>query len=151
MSCCGGPSSCFHLSLTATSLPRSTEFYHTLFGVEPVKRREDYVKFELADPPLVLALELGRRMGVGPVNHVGFRVSDSKQLVDTQRRLELAGFATLREDGVECCYARQTKFWVKDPDGVLWELYVMERDLDHRGEGGVPLTIADPSRGEPES
>ena len=24
-----------------------------------------------------------------------------------------------REEGVECCYARQTKFWITDPDGAL--------------------------------
>ena len=29
----------------------------TLFGVEPAKCYDDYAKFELADPPLVLSLE----------------------------------------------------------------------------------------------
>jgi SAM-dependent methyltransferase len=52
-----------------------------------------------------------------------------------QERLERAGIRSEREEGVECCYARQTKFWVQDPDGTLWEIYTLEGDLDHRGAG----------------
>jgi SAM-dependent methyltransferase len=52
-----------------------------------------------------------------------------------QERLELAGIRSQREEGVECCYARQTKFWVTDPDKTLWEIYTLEEDLDHRGVG----------------
>ena len=39
---------------------------------------------------------------------------------------------TRREEGVECCYARQTKFWVLDPDRTLWEMYVLEGDIEQR-------------------
>jgi hypothetical protein len=60
------------------------------------------------------------------------------ELVEWQRRLEMAGIATLREDGVECCYSRQTKFWVQDPDNNRWEIYVLEEDIDHRGVGSAP-------------
>jgi hypothetical protein len=76
---------------------------------------------------------------------LGFRLADSATLVDWQRRLELAGISTKREEGVECCYARQTKFWVHDPDGNLWEVYTLEEDLDHRGDGRLPVT-APPDR-----
>jgi hypothetical protein len=69
----------------------------------------------------------------GPLNHLGFRVGNAEQLVEIQRRLEKAGFRTGRQDGVECCYAKQTKFWVADPDGVLWEIYVLQGDIDHKG------------------
>ncbi|HEY2252258.1 MAG TPA: hypothetical protein VGH74_14390, partial [Planctomycetaceae bacterium] len=55
--------------------------------------------------------------------------------LEAQRRLELAGIHTEREEGVECCYARQTKFWVNDPDGGLWEFYTLDEDIDHRGAG----------------
>jgi hypothetical protein len=73
--------------------------------------------------------------GEGPLNHVGIRMTDSAQLVDVQRRLETAGYSTQREDGVACCYARQTKFWVLDDDRTMWEVYVLEEDLEHRGNG----------------
>src|SRR5947209_9552180 len=60
---------------------------------------------------------------------------DSARLVAMQERLERAGVRSRREEGVECCYARQTKFWVTDPDGTLWEFYTFEGDIDHRGQG----------------
>ena len=47
----------FHLSLNVSDLGRSVGFYQTLFGRPPAKRRDDYAKFELDDPPLVLSLE----------------------------------------------------------------------------------------------
>src|SRR4051812_45199025 len=106
----------FHLSLNVGDLARSVEFYRTLFGAEPAKRRGDYAKFELDDPPLVLSLEPTPRPVGGPLNHLGFRFADAKALVAMQERLERAGVRSQREDGVECCYARQTKFWVHDPD-----------------------------------
>src|SRR5262249_32004936 len=65
----------------------------------------------------------------------GFRMPDSAVLVAMQQRLERAGIRSKREVGVECCYARQTKFWVTDPDQTLWEIYTLEEDLDHCGEG----------------
>ena len=44
----------FHLSLNVGNLGRALEFYRVLLGCEPAKRRPDYAKFELDDPPLVL-------------------------------------------------------------------------------------------------
>jgi catechol 2,3-dioxygenase-like lactoylglutathione lyase family enzyme len=128
----------FHLSLNVSNLDRSVAFYRVLFGLEPAKRRGDYAKFELDDPPLVLSLEPTAKGAGGPLNHLGFRVPDSGVLVQMQQRLELAGIRSQREEGVECCYARQTKFWVTDPDQTLWEIYVLEEDIDHRGAGQTP-------------
>jgi catechol 2,3-dioxygenase-like lactoylglutathione lyase family enzyme len=127
----------FHISLNASDLDRSIAFYRALFGTEPAKVREDYAKFELAEPPLVLSLIPG---GVGGnVNHAGLRVRTADELVDIQRRLETAGITSQREEGVECCYARQTKFWVADPDRMLWEVYVFHEDIDVRGDGAFPV------------
>src|SRR5262245_6406516 len=125
----------FHLSLNISDLARSVAFYRTLFNMEPAKLRADYAKFEPDDPPLVLSLEPTPRAVGGPLNHLGFRLADSKTLVDMQRRLELAGIRSQREEGVECCYARQTKFWVHDPDQTLWEIYTLDEDIEHRGAG----------------
>jgi catechol 2,3-dioxygenase-like lactoylglutathione lyase family enzyme len=125
----------FHLSLNIANLERSIAFYRILFGCEPAKCRPDYAKFELNDPPLVLSLEPTPRGEGGALNHLGFRMPDSAALVAVQRRLELAGIHTRREEGVECCYARQTKFWVTDPDQTLWEIYTLDEDIDHRGAG----------------
>jgi catechol 2,3-dioxygenase-like lactoylglutathione lyase family enzyme len=146
----------FHLSLNVTDLTRSVEFHEALLGVPPAKLRNDYAKFEIDDPPLVLSLEPHGVSAGGALNHVGFRLSDSAALVEAQRRLEAAGISTQREEGVECCYARQTKFWAHDPDGTLWEIYVLEADIDHRGAGQspeamglVPLPAVEPGAAEP--
>src|SRR5215213_3786603 len=126
----------FHISLNVADLTKSVAFFRTLFGAEPAKVRPDYAKFEPADPPLVLSLEPAREVAKGgALNHLGFRMPDAKSLVAMQERLERAGLRTNREEGVECCYARQTKFWVHDPDGNLWEVYTFEGDIEHRGAG----------------
>jgi catechol 2,3-dioxygenase-like lactoylglutathione lyase family enzyme len=125
----------FHVSLNVSDLAKAVHFYRTLFGIEPAKLRADYAKFEPADPPLVLSLEPTPRPVGGPLNHLGLRMPDSAALVAMQSRLELSGVKSNREEGVECCYAKQTKFWVTDPDGTLWEIYTLEGDLDHRGAG----------------
>jgi catechol 2,3-dioxygenase-like lactoylglutathione lyase family enzyme len=125
----------FHLSLNVSNLERSIAFYRILFGCEPAKRRPDYAKFELNDPPLELSLEPTPRGEGGALNHLGFRMPDSAALVLVQRRLEQAGIHTKHKEGVECCYARQTKFWVTDPDQTLWEIYTLDEDIDHRGAG----------------
>jgi catechol 2,3-dioxygenase-like lactoylglutathione lyase family enzyme len=129
------PSIRLHISLNVTDLGRSIAFYQTLFGLAPAKRRDDYAKFELDDPPLVLSLEPARPFTTGALNHLGFRLPDSPTLVVMQRRLEEAGFRSQREEGVECCYAKQTKFWITDPDQTLWEFYTLEGDIEHRGVG----------------
>lgn len=126
----------FHLSLNVADLATSVAFFRTLLGVEPAKVRADYAKFEPDSPPLVLSLEPAKQVGSGgALNHVGFRLPDAKALVAMQERLERAGLRTKREDGVECCYARQSKFWAHDPDGNLWEVYTFDGDIDHRGDG----------------
>jgi catechol 2,3-dioxygenase-like lactoylglutathione lyase family enzyme len=139
-----------HISLNVSNLDRSVAFYRILFGLEPAKRRGDYAKFELIDPPLVLSLEPTRPAVGGVLNHLGFRLPDSATLVEMQRRLEAAGIPSQREEGVECCYARQTKFWITDPDRTLWEIYVLEEDINHRGAGQtleqmLPQTVAAPA------
>jgi hypothetical protein len=45
--------------------------------------------------------------------------------------------------GVNCCHANQDKFWVKDPDGVEWEVYHLNYDL----EDEEPTAVAEPVKG----
>ncbi len=126
----------FHISLNVSDLERSIQFYRILFDQPPAKERADYAKFEPNIPPLVLSLEPNGRCGGGTLNHLGIRLTDARQLVSVQERLEKAGVRSQREEGVECCYAKQTKFWVHDPDNTLWEFYTLDDDeLDHRGAG----------------
>lgn len=131
----------FHLSIDVSDIGRSVDFFRLLFGCDPAKVKPDYAKFEPVDPALVLSLEKRPSVSPGRLNHAGIRVQNAEQLVAIQRRLEEGGVRTVREDGVECCYAKQTKFWAPDPDGTMWEIYVLESDTPTRGTGAVPLTV----------
>ena len=128
----------FHASLNVSNLERSVAFYRVLLGRDAAKQRADYAKFELDDPPLVLSLIPSHAGAGGNLNHVGLRVLSAEELIAIQLRVEEAGFTTTREDDVECCHARQTKFWISDPDRVLWEVYVFHEDIDDHGEGSAP-------------
>jgi catechol 2,3-dioxygenase-like lactoylglutathione lyase family enzyme len=130
----------FHLGLHTSDLDRAVRFYRVLFGIEPARHYPDCARFEVAVPPLVLALYPSPQEAGGALNHVGLRLPDSAALVAVQQRLEEAGIATQRQEGVECCYARQTKFWVTDPDRVLWEVYTLHEDIDHSGFDDPPVT-----------
>src|SRR5690349_19519694 len=87
----------FHFGLTVSNLDRAVDFYRMLLGAEPKKHYDDYAKFDVADPPIVLALHPGARHSGGALNHVGFRVDNSSKLVAIQERLELNGIRTQRE------------------------------------------------------
>jgi hypothetical protein len=45
-------------------------------------------------------------------------------------RVKAAGLPVREEFSVDCCHANQDKFWVQDPDGVDWEVYVLNHDLE---------------------
>jgi catechol 2,3-dioxygenase-like lactoylglutathione lyase family enzyme len=44
------------LALRVSDLEGSIDFYRSLFGVEPAKRRPGYANFAIAEPPLKLVL-----------------------------------------------------------------------------------------------
>jgi catechol 2,3-dioxygenase-like lactoylglutathione lyase family enzyme len=124
----------FHASLNVSDLDRSIAFYNALFGVGPVKHYPDYVKYEIDDPPLILSLKPKRACAGGPLNHLGLRFVSVSQLRLVEARLEAAGARVGKQEDVQCCYARQTKLWVTDPDETLWEIYVLHDDVPDWGE-----------------
>ncbi|MCA9086545.1 MAG: VOC family protein, partial [Planctomycetaceae bacterium] len=125
----------FHLSMNVSDINRSVAFFSKVFNCPPAKHRQDYAKFELQNPPVTFSLEPIHPAERGVLNHVGFKFRSAEELVAVQRRLEAVGVRSQREEGVECCYSKQTKFWLHDPDGTLWEMYILEGDLPHRGAG----------------
>jgi len=125
----------FHVALDVADVERSTDFYRRLFGVEPARHEPDYARFEPGQPAVVLSLNRSSSAGTTRwPNHLGLRLSDATALETVRRRVNEAGLATREEAGVECCYARQDKHWLEDPDGHPWELYVVtEADLPAHG------------------
>jgi len=124
----------FHACLNVSDLERSLTFYSALFGVGPVKAYEDYAKFEIDVPPLVLSLKPKRSCAGGPLNHLGLRVTSLEGLEAIHTRLKAVGARIGRQDDVACCYARQSKLWITDPDQTLWEVYVFHEDAPDWGE-----------------
>src|SRR5262245_42618218 len=124
----------FHASLNVSDLDRSVRFYSALFGEGPVKHYPDYAKFEIDTPPLVLSLKPKRACAGGPLNHLGLRLLSVEHLRQIQARLRAVGARIGQQDDVQCCYARQTKLWITDPDETLWEVYVLHDDVPDWGE-----------------
>src|SRR5258707_1343489 len=77
-----------------------------------------------------LALSGGGSASEGTVNHVGVQVDAVDTVMAHLARVKAAGLPVREEMGVNCCHANQDKFWVRDPDGVEWEVYHLNYDLE---------------------
>jgi catechol 2,3-dioxygenase-like lactoylglutathione lyase family enzyme len=133
-----------HLALTVSDVERAVPFYRALLDAEPEKVKPGYAKFEPRDPAIVLALIQGERGDkLGAFNHGGIKVSTTDDVLATRLRLKQAGLATFDEMDTECCYARQDKIWVTDPDGTPWEVFTVIEDVEHAGSStGLPQAAA---------
>ena len=123
-----------HLALTVTDVGRAVPFYEALLGEAPAKVRGDYAKFEVADPALNLTLNEGERESLGAFNHAGVQVASTEDVLAARERLVAAGLATFDEMDTTCCYARQDKIWVHDPDGTPWEVFATLADSEDRAD-----------------
>src|SRR5258705_2850343 len=97
----------FHVSLNVKSIPEAVERYRKILGAEPAKLRVDYAKFELADPPLILSLNLNGTPGT--VGHLGIRYPESNAVATELKRAEDDALEPFREEGGTCCYAKANK------------------------------------------
>jgi lactoylglutathione lyase len=135
-----------HLHMHVSDLAKSREFYEKFLGEGPVKVKPGYAKFLPGWAPVNLALSGGGSTGEGTVNHVGVQVDTVETVMTHLARVKAAGLPVREEMGVDCCHANQDKFWVQDPDGVEWEVYHLNYDLEDEpavGTGtrsaGLPL------------
>ena len=117
------------LALNVSDLDAAVVFYSKLFDTEPAKRRAGYANFAVIEPPLKLVL-IESAGTPGTLNHLGVEVESSDAVDASHQRLVEAGLATAPETGVDCCYAKQDKVWVDDPDGAPWEIYTVLGDSE---------------------
>ena len=116
-----------HVALNVNDLEESVKFYRAMFGVDPVKFKPGYAKFDIAEPSLNLTLNHGAEVKErGALNHLGIQVSGTEQVIAAKERFKEAGLATFDEMNTECCYALQDKVWVTDPNGYRWEVFVVK-------------------------
>lgn len=120
-----------HIHIHVSDLNNSREFYQRFFGVVPVKQKNGYVKFLPEFAPINLALSEGlpAAVGEGVVHHLGIQVDSTETVLAHLARVRSTGIPVREEMGVDCCHANQDKFWVRDPDGVEWEVYHLNYDL----------------------
>ena len=122
-----------HVSLNVSNVERSVAFYSKFFGVEPVKLKPDYAKYDLVEPALNFTMnerQPSQDGEHGRLAHLGIQVEGHEGVEAARQRMIAAGMLTLDEEDTVCCYSRQDKVWATDPDGNQWEVFfVMEADV----------------------
>jgi catechol 2,3-dioxygenase-like lactoylglutathione lyase family enzyme len=119
-----------HVSLYVSDLNKSIEFYSLFFNAEPVKVKTGYAKYILEKPSLIISFVENAERVQQNFGHLGFQVESVEEMnlqLWTARRNKLI---TREEIATSCCYAKQDKFWVNDPDGVQWEVYYFHEDVE---------------------
>ena len=124
-----------HLALTVTDVERSIPFYEARFGTSAKKVKPGFAKFSVTEPAINFTLNEGeRRDTLGALNHAAMQVASTDDVLAAKERLVAAGLAAFDEMDSTCCYARQDKIWVHDPDGTPWEVFVTHEDTEEAGE-----------------
>jgi catechol-2,3-dioxygenase len=131
----------FHVHVSVDDLAQSTRFYSALFGALPAVEKPDYAKWMLDDPRINFAIsKRGHEPGI---NHLGLQ-TDSESELDVMRINHAAAELALDHEGAtSCCYAKSTKHWLADPQGVVWEMYhTMSEAKTYMGEKEIESASA---------
>jgi catechol 2,3-dioxygenase-like lactoylglutathione lyase family enzyme len=139
-----------HVSLNVSNIEASVTFYEKAFGVTATKRRAGYAKFDLASPSLNLTMQEAPRTGVN-ASHFGVQVVGTEDVAAAWSRFKAAGLKTFTEENTSCCYALQDKVWVEDPDGNMWEVFVVKGDVEamHDDAAKTAAACCTPAAGLP--
>ncbi len=138
-----------HISLNVRNIEKSVAFYEAFFGQPAHKRRPGYANFDVASPPLKLAIQeyAPAESGTSRLSHLGIVVGTTEEVNATRERLESSGVVSFDEGDTVCCYARQDKVWATDPDGNSWEVYVLLDEMDdhedhefEHGNASLPMS-----------
>lgn len=127
------------LALNVSDIDAAVDFYSQLFATSPAKRRPGYANFVITEPPLKLVLFENRREK-GKLNHLGIEVESSEKVAQVSERLKQAELTVKAENQTTCCYAKQDKVWVTDPDGDDWEVYAVLSENATFACGGTQTT-----------
>jgi len=110
-----------HVHIAVADLDRNIRYYTALFGAGPSVVKDDYAKWDLADPAVNFAISA--RGGGEGLDHVGIQADTAGELEELRARLDAAGIAGHEQAGAACCYARSDKYWSLDPQGIAWEAF----------------------------
>ena len=119
-----------HVSYYVSNINKTIDFYTKFFETQPNKVKEGYAKYLLSEPSLNISFIENKEAVKNNAAHFGIEVNNPDEL---KQRLGNAMHHNLpidEEKDVQCCYARQDKFWVTDPDGYRWEVYQYLEDSE---------------------
>ncbi len=120
-----------HIHIKTKDLDRSVAFYSAMFGVKPSKLETDYAKWLLDDP--LANISLSTHADATGVDHVGISVDSREALEEIAERLRSEGSSLMEEEATTCCYAQSNKYWARDPQEAVWELFQTFGDSDTYG------------------
>jgi catechol 2,3-dioxygenase-like lactoylglutathione lyase family enzyme len=124
-----------HLSINVTNVTESVEFYKKVFGVNPSKQTKDYAKFDLKEPAFKFTMQTASNENEkSRVSHLGIEVESPNEILQWQEKLTTQGLVKMVENETDCCFAKQDKVWVQDPDGNSWEIFYVIEQLPVVGE-----------------
>ena len=119
-----------HVSLYVSDITKSIDFYSSFFGQEPTKVKPKYAKYVLENPSLIISFVENKERVQSNFGHLGFQVETLEQLDVKLLEVKKNNLVAKEEMGTNCCYAKQDKFWVKDPDEIQWEVYYFHADAE---------------------
>jgi catechol-2,3-dioxygenase len=119
-----------HISLYVSDILQTVSFYNLFFGQQPTKIRKGYVKYTLEQPSLIISFVENPSRVQQNFGHLGFQVETLEELNARLEQAQKNCLLTREEIGTNCCFAKQDKFWVKDHDGVQWEVYYFHEDAE---------------------
>ena len=123
-----------HLHISVKDLEESRRFYTALFGAEPTEVKCDYLQWLLDDPYINFAISTGRTKE--GLNHLGIQVENVEDLDAVEKRLVDARILGEKQESAQCCYAQSRKYWVQDPQNVIWENYHTSEQIEVFGGDG---------------
>ncbi|QNH60921.1 ArsI/CadI family heavy metal resistance metalloenzyme [Hymenobacter sediminicola] len=119
-----------HVSLYVADLTATVNFYTAFFGRPAAKIRRGYAKYVLDQPSLIISFVENPERVASNFGHLGFQVETMEEMEQRLEQARNTGLLPREEMGTNCCYAKQDKFWVNDPDGVEWEVYYFHEDAE---------------------
>ena len=125
-----------HMGIVVTDFDKSLKFYSDLLGTGPTLLKDGYARWMLDDPCVNLNINV---QGPAPgIDHVGIQVDSDDDVAEAGERLRAAGHLAKDDNDSNCGYAEQTKVWVSDPQGVVWETFHSKKALENYGENDLP-------------
>lgn len=119
-----------HVSLYVSDIMQTVNFYTAFFGLPASKIKPGYAKYILESPSLIISFVENKERVQQNFGHLGFQVETLEEMNEYLLKAKKMNLVSKEEMGTNCCYAKQDKFWVTDPDGVQWEVYFFHEDAE---------------------